>query len=310
MRYTLRVRLLLPLVALPAAACVDYGVHRFVKDTSVPPVDTTETADPVVETSEPQETAVIDTGDGTWEVAKNEPVAVVATLALQEQSTAYECEGQPGMTREFEQITRHLTDIGLRVVQVYEDPSVGVDYDDISMYNLVIYSTGGYTDSGARDTATALQTAAEAGQGILFIGDDVASQAENYRTERGDDTIANLAGVGEWTSSGSDGAGVTLDDTTHAVVNGPWGAVGSFGYDKDADDFEAAGAGEVVLMEVAATGAPAVIALEEGRSRRVLMGVGIYTSGKACPIAEQASLDEIEILFKNAVYWAGHWYGG
>ena len=111
--------------------------------------------------------------------------------------------------------------------------------------------------------------------------------------------------VDSYTSNGVEST-VVVDDASHAVMDGDWGAVSDFDYVADPDVCTTVGTDETVLMVIDGTTDPVVWAADDGSQRTVVMNVGVYNSHD-CPISDESGLESIGVLLQNAVWWAGGW---
>ncbi|MCB9760433.1 MAG: putative metal-binding motif-containing protein [Alphaproteobacteria bacterium] len=236
-------------------------------------------------------------------------VAVVPSAGFQANAANYTCDSQDPVDRELQQIEDHLTDMGLGMVRINEDSSAGVSYSDFSAYGAVIYHNGGWSNAAHANTEQALADAEAAGMPIFLIGDDVAYQVSNTSGATGNSTMYDISRVASFSSNNS-GRGQTVNvvssASSHPVLSGSYGTVGSFTYVADLDALTLAGADETLLMETASGEEVVWVAESSAGQRTVVMQPSIHNSHD-CPTSDAAGLAELEVLFQNAVAWAMDW---
>ncbi len=232
-------------------------------------------------------------------------VAIVLTVGNQAGGTSGTCEGLTYMDREIQEIDAFLADLNLRSVLFYDDVSNGVAWADISPYPVVIYHNGGWSSAGSLAVQDALGSAATAGTGLLFLGDDLGKHAHNMANTHGSNAIYDLSYIANY-SDRVYNTTVSANTSTHDVINGDYGWVGSYTYIADLDTISAAGLGETVLMSTASS-TPAVLAAEDSTGQRTVSIIGSIYNSHDCPISDSNGLAELEVLFKNTLHWLQDW---
>ncbi|MEL6341840.1 MAG: MopE-related protein [Myxococcota bacterium] len=232
-------------------------------------------------------------------------VAVVVTDTGAANALRNRCEGTSALERELGAIEDNLDALGLGMVLVIEDEEVGVSYEDIAPYPVVIYHNMGWSRAGNALTAETLAEAAEMGKGLLMMGDDVAKHAHTFNS-RGVPELMDLTAVRRYRNNGRRGQSVEAIESNHPVISGEWGVVSGLRYVADVDQVELKDRGEEPLVYITGTDYPAVWAEQTLTQRTVTMAMGLYTSHD-CPLSDEDGLTELDILFQNAVWWLGEY---
>lgn len=208
------------------------------------------------------------------------------------------CGNSTVLDREMQEIDYVLSGLGYSAAFFIDDRSESIDYSQLSHFSSIIYHNGGWMDHGSLSVMQALDTAATMGKGLIFLGDDSAFHASGSQSQHGANTFFNLMGFASYSSNGSAGT-VNVVNSTHPIMNGAMGTVGSFYYIADIDDATAAGNSTVLMQR---GNSPAVIATEDGNSRRVTINMRLNNSSD-CPSGATSVPAEMEILFHNTLLW-------
>jgi hypothetical protein len=236
-------------------------------------------------------------------IADCREVAVIPSSGYQASANGTFCGDKGSLERELQQISTFLGEMGLSAVVIPEDWTLGVDYQDLAYYPVIVYDDGGSSGTPSIYTLNALEEAVKEGKGLLFVGDDLAKQANKARSELDTEAMWKLLWLEDYYGSGLDGYSGVVVNSDHPVMTGPYGKVQNFAYRGDMDWASAAGEGETVLMRVYGTYDPAVLAAESAGQRTVMMMPVVYNTNSDCPASDAAGLAQIEALFKNAVAW-------
>ncbi len=208
------------------------------------------------------------------------------------------CGSSTVLDREMQEIDYVLSGFGYSAAFFIDDRSETLNYNQLSHFSSIIYHNGGWSDYGSLSVVQALETAATMGQGLIFLGDDSAYHASNTNSNHGSLAFFDLMGFGSYISNGSSGT-VTVADSTHPVIDGAMGIVGSFNYIADIDDATVAGNSNAIMVR---DSSPAVIATEDGLSRRITINMRLNNSSD-CPSGTTSVPVEMETLFHNALLW-------
>lgn len=231
-------------------------------------------------------------------------VAVVISAGFDTHAEEGECEGLSYLERELLEAKTFLSDLGLSPVVLTDRVDAPVAFGDISPYPVVLYHNGGWAESGSVDFMDALESASAAGQGIFFLGDDLANHAQLTEESTGRVTLFQLARLASYLANVSEPE-VVVADASHPVMDGDYGAVSSFEYVADIDEATAAGLGESVLMETSL--GPVALASELGTGQRTLSMMASLHNSHDCPIADDDGRKQLEIFFKNGLNWLMDW---
>ena len=232
-------------------------------------------------------------------------VAIVLTVGNQAGGNSGSCEGLTYMDREIQEVDAFLSDLNLSSVLFYDDVSTGVTWSEISPYPVVIYHNGGWSSAGSLAVQDALESAATAGTGLLFLGDDLGKHARNMANAHGSNAFYDLAYISNYTGRVYNTT-VSANTTNHDVIDGDYGLVGSYSYVADLDTVSAASLGETVLMSTP-DNTPAVLAAEDSAGQRTVSVIGSIYNSHDCPISDSAGLGDLEVLFKNSIHWLEDW---
>jgi hypothetical protein len=208
------------------------------------------------------------------------------------------CGSSTVLDREMQEIDYVLSGLGYSAAFFVDDRSETLSFGQLSHFSSIIYHNGGWMDHGSLSVVQALENAALMGKGLIFLGDDSAFHASGTQSQHGTSAMFDLMGFASYSSNGSAGT-VTVSNSTHPVIDGPMGTVGSFSYISDIDDASAASGSDVLMVKGAA---PAVIATEDGVSRRVTVNMRLNNSSD-CPSGATSVPPEMETLFHNALLW-------
>jgi len=218
-------------------------------------------------------------------VADRCEVAIIASAGFIGQSSdSNECKGESAVDQELKVVATYLTELSLYPVRIDESSSTGVTYQQLAAYGLVIYNDEGWGVPPLSVTVSTLEQVRTDGRALLFMGDDLALQAENADNATGE----RFAGLLHLKPSMNNGtlAGAAVTDMDHPVMSGPFGAVEDFDYRDDMDRTSTTNQGEQVLMTIEGTTFPAVLAVEAAGQRTVTMLVVAYNTTLSCPISD------------------------
>ena len=197
-----------------------------------------------------------------------------------------------------EEIDYVLSGLGYSAAFFFDDKSETLTFDQLSQFSTIIYHNGGWPKTGSASVMQALSDAADAGKGLIFLGDDAAYHAQRMMGEHGSNVLFDLMGIASYDGNGSSGL-VTPVANSHPVINGSMGTVGSFFYIADIDEVSPLSTA-TTLMEKGGT--PAVVSINDGISRRVLIDMRLNNSTD-CPSGVTAVPLEMKALFQNAFLW-------
>lgn len=202
-----------------------------------------------------------------------------------------------------------LGELGLGLVRVNEDQVNGADYGDVAAYGAVVIHNGGWADALRANTDQLILDAVADGMPLLVMGDDsgyCASQTVSSTGTYGLWDAMRMSSFGANSIGRSAAISVTSAGASHPVIAGSFGTVGGFTYVADLDQLAITGGDVTALMESAAAD-PIVWAAESSAGQRlVTIMPGVYNSHD-CPISDAAGLAELEVLFKNAIWWSMDW---
>lgn len=216
------------------------------------------------------------------------------------------CEGETALDRELGAIEDSLGAMGLHMQVFLEDGEEGVSYDSIAPYPVVVYHNLGWSNAGHLDTVATLEAAADAGKGLIVMGDDAGYLAHNYDRDE-EPGLMDLTAIRRYRHNGHRGQSIEVEAFDHPVIDGAWGQLAAgWQYVADVDRVELKNRGEEPLMYITGTDYPAVWAEETDTQRSLTMLMGLYTSHD-CPLTDEDGLDGLDILFQNAVWWAGRY---
>lgn len=221
------------------------------------------------------------------------------------------CDGKTSLDRELDIAADLLLSMGLHLRRVDEPVEDSFDGTQLQGYPLVIYNNGGSSIMPVPSMVAALKAARARGQALLFVGDDMAKQADKFEGGNRSRDLFDLIGIERWEGDGISGSYTVLDSSSHPVINGDYGRVGSFTYRGDMD-YASMADGFTLLMHISATLAdPAVhvaeLSTEGGLQRTMLMLPNIYSAVDRCPVANDGDLSNIHRLFQNGVAWLLTW---
>ncbi|MCK6525409.1 hypothetical protein L6R49_28720 [Myxococcota bacterium] len=240
-------------------------------------------------------------------VADCKEFAVIMSYGFNVRSGGVTCDGIDTVQYEFESIETALNSVGLGAVRLDETSTGGLTFANVSGYAGVAYHNGGWSDAAASSTETLLNSAAAAGMALWFLGDDGSYNVLNTASATGKSTMYTLSHVGAFVSNGGGGTvTATASGSSHPVISGPAGSVGSFSYSADLDYTTLAGTGEIELMR-SSTGYPAVWAAESSAGQRMLFTLpsinNSHTRSGVCVISDSAGLAELQVLAANGGWW-------
>lgn len=216
---------------------------------------------------------------------------------------AADCYGVPNVNAEVNRIVDVLATLGISSVLFYDTDS-GIKPDLLSPYALVIYNDGGWADLISTTTLNGLLDLRLQGKPLLFIGDDLANQAQIFANNQNDArTFFTLLWLSKLSAGGTAGRAAVAVDFEHPVMRGAAGLVDDFAYYGDMDLASRLNDVESVLMVVNGSSSPAVLAAEAAGQRTVVLLPGIFASVDKCPVSDGNGLQQLERLFKNAVTW-------
>ncbi|MEC7242254.1 MAG: putative metal-binding motif-containing protein [Myxococcota bacterium] len=240
-------------------------------------------------------------GSGT---ADCKEVAVVVSAGFFIHAEEGQCDGVSYLERELQEIKSFLNDLGLSLVAFSDRGNAPLAYSEISPYPVVVYHNGGWAEAGTGEFMNALESASAAGQGLFFLGDDLANHASLVEANSGHVTLFKLAGLDNYSANVSVPE-VVVAEANHPVMDGDYGAVGAFEYVADIDEVSAAGLGEVVLMETSL--GPVALASELETGQRTLSMMASLHNSHDCPIADADGRTQLERFFKNGLEWLMDW---
>lgn len=234
-----------------------------------------------------------------------EPVILISLGA--KTSATSNCENMPAWQREAQQLEFYLIDMGLHPRKIEEDSTNGISASQVPYAPFLIWVNGGVSGLPKAQTVATLAGAAARNQGLLFVGDDMAKQASEYKAQAGDDTLLELTWLASFQDNGRINDGAVVAEPNHPVMDGWDDRVASFGYRDDIDVATLMDAGPTLLMRLeGTTDNPAVWAVDSGQ-RTVVILPNIYASGARCPVGQSSDLSNLSTLFKNATAWILHW---
>lgn len=208
------------------------------------------------------------------------------------------CGNSTVLDREQQEINYVLSSLGYSAAFFYDDRSETLDITQLSHFSTILYHNGGWMDVGSYSVVQALVDAANLGKGLIFLGDDSAFHASGTEAQYGTRALFDLMGFASYASNGTSGL-VTVVDFAHPVINGPMGLVGDFSYIADIDEASTASLSQTLMTK---NNTPAVIATEDGNSRRVTINMRLNNSSD-CPSGSTSVPAEMKVLFHNAFLW-------
>ena len=193
---------------------------------------------------------------------------------------------------EIDRIQILLTDMG-HMSQVFDQE--GLTYGDVSGFDLVIWDDLSFQVGGLTDNDVLIfESAFNAGIPLYLLGDDLAFSHVNLSA--GVSGIwTGLLHLNDGTNFGGNGT-LTVVDSIHPVINGPFGLITDFALGIDPDATNATGTGEIVL---GVSGAHDVLlAFEDSVT-------GVRSVTQNCLLTDGAATDQTlrNNLLKNAVAW-------
>lgn len=234
-------------------------------------------------------------------------VAYITSVGFQENGEIQGCGTSTNLLAQQEAVAQVLLNIGLHLVPFQDDHVSGLDSAALLRYPLVMYDNGGWTDTLIPASVEALLAVRDAGKGLLFMGDDLVSQALAYNQNNGSRDLYGLLWVSQWKAGGTTQRGGVVLEVDHPVLSGPAGTVADFAYYGDMDVSISAGSGEVVLVNIFGSQNPAVLAAEQAGQKTVVMLPSLYSTVVNCPVSSSEGLVELETLFSNAMSWLIEW---
>ncbi|MFM7200763.1 MAG: putative metal-binding motif-containing protein [Myxococcota bacterium] len=221
------------------------------------------------------------------------------------------CDGKNSLDRELDISADLLQQMGLSLIRIDEPVDDTFDGKLLEGYPLVIYDNGGSSIKPVPSMVAALKSARDRGQALLFVGDDMAKQADNFEGGNRSRDLFDLIGISRWEGNGISGSYTVMDNNNHPVISGAFGRVSSFTYRGDMD-YSASADGFSLLMHISATLADPAVQVAEltsstGTQRTMLMLPNIYAAVDRCPVAASSDLTQIEHLFQNGVAWLLKW---
>lgn len=231
-------------------------------------------------------------------------VAVVLGWSFQDNGYNGNCDDQPYIDRELDEIKALLNDMELETVVILEDETDGIAIAQIEPYGLTLFHNGGWSESLRTNTLEALLLTHEARQGLLLVGDDIGNQINNTSQSTGDDSLQKMTAIATYSSNNGGGYGVTAADTSHPFVDGTYGVTGDFSYVADLDILtltESDGL-SVALVADSSDNPISWSIVREGKGRVGVIQPSVHNSHD-CPISDEDGLLQIATLFQNAVSW-------
>ena len=235
-------------------------------------------------------------------------VAVVVTYGFQHNSLNYSCNGMDPTDSELAEMESLLADMGLGLVRVNEDASAGASYSQVSAYGAVVIHNGGWADALRANTDQLILSAVADGMPVMIIGDDGGYCASQTVSSTGTYGLWNAMRMSSFSSNSiGRGAAVSVSSggATHPVIAGAWGTAGAFTYVADLDQLAISGSDVTTLMD--SGGNPVVWAAEDSSGQRVVVMMPSVYNSHDCPISDSAGLGELEVVFKNAIWWSMNW---
>lgn len=230
-------------------------------------------------------------------------VAYIISAGFSENGDIQGCGELTNIGAQQAQVASVLDALGLSLVPFVDDHVVGLSSEAISRYPLVIYDDGGWTDTLLVESVEALQAAERAGASLLFMGDDLVSQAFAYNQSRDSRALYDLLWISQWKAGGTTQRGAVILDVDHPVLDGPAGSISDFAYYGDMDVSISAGQGEVVLANIFGSLNPAIVAMERKDGRTVVMLPSTYATVVNCPVSDTNGLVQLRALLWNSVSW-------
>jgi hypothetical protein len=231
-------------------------------------------------------------------------VAVVLSWGFQDNGHDGNCEDQPYIDRELDEIKSLLNDMELEAVVILEDEDDGIVITQIQPYALTLFHNGGWGDSVRPNTLEALVNAYDSGQALLLVGDDVGNQANQTYQVTGDGSLQKMAAIASYSANTGGGHTATAADASHPFVDGSYGVTGDFAYVADLDRLTLAESDGLSVAMVSESNSNPISwsVIKEGKGPVGVIQPSIHNSHD-CPISDEDGLLQIAKLFQNALSW-------
>jgi hypothetical protein len=168
--------------------------------------------------------------------------------------------------------------------------------DSLANFDVVIWDDLSYGNGGFRSVDVYIfEEVYKQGKHLYFIGDDLGYNVTLFIPYPADSIITNLMHLTA-TSNTSGANSIVVHDSTHIVINGPYGKVESFSAYIDPDNGVATNTGEEILMKTN-NGYDVVVANEDSTGKRVITQNALALKPN--------SDDQVhrKTLFKNSISW-------
>ena len=231
-------------------------------------------------------------GSGTADCSE---VLIIVSGPFSEVTDTCADTGSPYWETERDAVVAAAAEIGLTAVGITETESQGVTLEQLAEHPAVVVLNGGlaWGDAFFDDTLPALEAAHAAGIPLYILGDDVADGVDDVTD------LSDLVGLIDRQDSGVPDS-VNVLEATHPIAHGAHGDVMGFWSEADMDVCSLRVEAELIA-EQAATGAPALLVMEDAQGTRTV--VQLFAAAAAHDACPQVPSDRAEPLLRNALEW-------